>query len=191
MLKIGITGNIASGKSRIEEFIRNKGYNVIDLDSVVHDLYQNNKTVKENILKTFGELDRKVLGQIVFKDIQKKKQLEKIIYPILEEEIKKIFSKHINKVIFISGALIYEAGFDRYFDKIIFVDADYEKRLERLIKRNNYNIDEAKKRLDSQNLNYIDKADYIIKNNGTLYELELLCNKVLNEILMLGELDGI
>ena len=163
MLKIGITGNIASGKSRIEEFIRNKGYNVIDLDSVVHDLYQNNKTVKENILKTFGELDRKVLGQIVFKDIQKKKQLEKIIYPILEEEIKKIFSKHINKVIFISGALIYEAGFDRYFDKIIFVDADYEKRLERLIKRNNYNIDEAKKRLDSQNLNYIDKADYIIK----------------------------
>ena len=191
MLKIGITGNIASGKSRIEEFIKKKGYNVIDLDIVVHDLYQENKTVKENILKTFGELDRKVLGQIVFKDIAKRKQLEEIIYPVLEEKIKEFFSNCKDEIIFISGALIYESGFDKYFDKIIFVDSDYETRLNRLIKRNGYSKDEAKKRLDSQNLNFINKADYVIKNNGTLEELELLCNKVIKEMLLLGEVDGI
>ena len=85
-------------------------------------------------------------------------------------------------MIFISGALIYEAGFDYLFDKIIFVDCDKNLRLKRLMKRNNMEENEAKNLINIQNDLNKTKADYIIKNDGDLDSLREKIQKIINEI---------
>ena len=86
-------------------------------------------------------------------------------------------------IIFVSGALLYEANFAPMFDKIIFVNAPFKVRFERLKKRNNLNNEQALKRMNSQNDNFKNKADYILENSSTLSVLEEKTDKILNEIL--------
>jgi dephospho-CoA kinase len=167
MIKLGLTGNICSGKSEVEKIIENKGLKVIDLDKISHKLLENNSEIYEH----FKTLNRKEIAQIVFSDIKEKKFLENIIHPLLYDFILDEFKKDYD-IIVISGALIYEAEFDKLFDKIIFVDAPYEIRLQRLIKRNNLSMDESKKRLNCQNDSNKSKADFIIENNGSIEELK-------------------
>ena len=69
-------------------------------------------------------------------------------------------------MVFISGALLYEAGFDKFFDKIVYIDTNENTRLKRLIKRNNYTETEAKKRILAQKDDYKYKADFVIENNS-------------------------
>ena len=138
MIKIGLTGNIASGKSEVEKIFLKKGFIVVDLDKISHQLLENNDEVKMSILNKFNTLNRIELAKIVFGDLNKKKILEDIIYPKLKEYIINLFKINNDKrVVVVSGALIYEAGFNELFDKIIFVDANKDLRLKRLMKRNN------------------------------------------------------
>ncbi len=173
MLKVGLTGNIASGKSEVEKILQKLNYCVFDLDKTVHYLYQNDEKIKNLILQKFSTLDRKKIGDIVFSNPQKKLELENIIYPRLKELIFELFEEYKNeKYIFISGALLFESGFNKYFDKIIFIDAPYELRLKRLIKRNNLSQDEAKKRINAQDNSNKDRADVIIQNLKDINSLE-------------------
>ncbi len=179
MNKIGLTGNIASGKSEVEKIISNLGFEVIDLDKIVHNLYEDN-AIKEELLKTFSTSNRKEIAQIVFKDKNKLKKLEEIIHPILKNFI---INLDDTKVTFVSGALLFEAHFDKLFDKIIFVDAPLDLRLKRLMKRNNLSKNEALVRITSQNSNYIKNADYIIENDSNLEELKQKVTDLLPKIL--------
>jgi len=193
MLRIGITGNIASGKSEVEKVIKKRGYKVFDLDEVVHCIYDSDLKVKEQLIAEFGTFDRKAIGKVVFVDLNKKKKLESIIYPVLKKNIMDIFDKNLNeKFLFVSGALLYESGFSEFFDKVIFVDAKEEIRLKRLMKRNNFSLSEAKSRIKLQNTKNIDKADYIIVNNEKIENLEPACNSIIEELHKLsGEDNGI
>ena len=177
MVKIGLTGNIASGKSELEKIIKNKGFKVIDLDETVHFLFENDKEIKAQILKEFKTLNRKEISNIVFNNLERKKVLENIIHPKLKEIIKNLEDEKV----FVSAALIYEAGFDYLFNKIIYVDAPYELRLKRLMKRNNLTIEQAQKIMNSQKNNK-DKADFIIENSSTLDVLEENFNKIIDLI---------
>ena len=181
MLKVGITGNIASGKSQVENIIKKLGYIVFDLDIISHKLLENNSDVKALILKEFNTLDRKIIGNIIFNNKEKKEKLEKIIHPKLKEFCINEFNKD-NKIVFISGALLYESSFDSLFDKIIYVDANKDLRIERLIKRNNLTKEEALLRINSQQNNK-SKADFIIENNSDLNELEAKVNSILHELI--------
>ncbi len=165
MLKVGITGKIAAGKSSVENILRKKGFLTVDLDEVSHNLFEDNKDTKEKILKEFHTLSRKKIGDIVFSDKAKRKKLESIIYPKLQNYILNLFKKDY-PVVFISGALLYEAGFDKFFDKIVYIDTNENTRLKRLIKRNNYTETEAKKRILAQKDDYKYKADFVIENNS-------------------------
>lgn len=180
MFKVGLTGNIASGKSVVENIIKNHGFEVFDLDIISHDFLKNNDDIKKAILEEFKTLDRKELAKIVFADISKKNKLEKIIHPKLKEFCLELFKRDY-KIVFISGALLYEANFDKLFDKIIYIDAPKEIRIERLIKRNNLSYEDALLRINSQNNNKL-KADYVIENNTTLDELEIKVNLILREL---------
>ena len=181
MLKIGITGNIASGKSMLEEIIANSGYMVIDLDIISHKLLE--KECKYEVLKEFNTTNRKELGKIVFADKNKLKKLENIIHPKLRNYILNFFEENKNeKAVFISGALIYNAGFDDLFDKIIFVDANKELRLKRLIKRNFYDEKTALMRIEAQNNTFKNRADFIVENNTTKENLKKETLKVLSQI---------
>lgn len=185
MIKVAITGNIASGKTVAEDFIK-QFYPVMDTDKIAHVLLEKNQDI---IKKTFSEFDitennkisRQKLAKIVFSDTTQKEKLEKILHPLIKNEIIRFFDEYKNsKMVFVSVPLLFEANFENLFDKIIFIYANDSLRLERLIKRNNLTISEAQKRLNSQisQEEKLKKCDYIIKNEGSIINLQNELEKV-------------
>ena len=159
MLKIAITGNIAAGKSAVESILA-KDFPVYDADKIAH--------------KFLGDIDRKALGEKVFSDANERKKLEEFIHPKVKAEILKIFNESNDKCIFVSIPLLFETGFDKMFDKILFIECDNDIRLERLMKRNNFTKEQALKRMNSQlpQDEKIIKSDFVIHNNTSQEELE-------------------
>ena len=170
MLKIAITGNIASGKSEVEKTIA-QYFPVYDADKIAH--------------KFLGNVDRRALGEKVFSDPVERKKLEEYIHPKVKDEILKIFSESKDKCVFVSIPLLFETGFDKLFDKIIFVQCDDKLRLERLMKRNNFTKEQALKRMNAQmpQDEKINKSDFVIHNNSTKEELAEQVNELLNNFL--------
>ena len=159
MLKVAITGNIAAGKSEVEKLIAQAGYTVFDTDKMAHEI--------------LGNVDRKKLGDIVFRDNESKKKLEAYIHPIIKSKLEEIFKQNID-VVFVSVPLLFETDFYKLFDKTLLVMCDDNIRLNRLIKRNNFTKEEALLRMNAQipQEEKIKKADFIIENNSSLSVLE-------------------
>ena len=175
MLKYAITGNIASGKSQVEILLAKKGYVVYDADSIAHEILDTITDFYGYDVFTNGKIDRKKLGELVFKNNDLKTKLEKYIHPKVKTKILEIFKKHKNdNAVFVSVPLLFEAGFTNLFDKILFISAPEEIRLNRLMQRNNLTKEEAQIRIDAQdNEEYkIKQSSYIINNFGDLAELQ-------------------
>ena len=176
MLKVAIVGNIASGKSTVENILETKGFKVFDTDKISHKILESSKEVKE----VFGTTNRVELAKIVFSDNQKLKTLESIIHPKVKQELEKIFLMNYN-LVFVSVPQLFESGFDILFDKIIYITADENVRLNRLIKRNSYTLEEAQKRINAQEEGQKrEKADFIIENNSDFSNLESQVEKILS-----------
>lgn len=173
MLKVAITGNIASGKSEVEKIV-SQFYPVYDVDKIAHAI--------------LGNVDRKALGEKVFSNPKALKELEEFIHPKVKQEIINVFNgieterniagliaPSLNKnIIFISIPLLFETGFETLFDKIVFVQCDDNLRLQRLIKRNNYTEEYAKKRMNSQlpQEDKIKNSDFVLNNNSSKEDLK-------------------
>jgi dephospho-CoA kinase len=179
MLKIAIVGNIASGKSTVENIIEQNGFKVYDTDKIAHQILASNTDVTES----FGTNDRKEIAKIVFSDSNKLKILESIIHPLVKKKLEEIFSLE-SSIVFVSVPQLFEAEFDKMFDKIIFVSANEDIRISRLMHRNNLNKEDALKRIKAQDTEQskIEKSDFIITNNWNYEELEKKVLEILNKI---------
>lgn len=192
MLKVAITGNIAAGKSEVEKILREKSFQVLDADDVVHNLLRDDEDVKNKFLEAFegldileyGEISRHKLGKIVFTNKVLREKSEKILHPLVKDEIEQFFneqSENGEKIAFASVPLLFEAHFENLFDKIILVYAADNIRLNRLIERSNLTQEQAQNRLDIQ-MNQDDKkalSDFVIYNNNSLNTLKADVEKTL------------
>ncbi len=192
MKRIAICGNIASGKTTVQKFLEEKGYKVLDTDEVSHKLLTvKNKELFDAFkdLDVFenGEFSRYKVGQLIFSDINARQKISSIMHPQIADEIKKFFKENKSEdFLFVGIPLLFEANMEYLFDKIIFVYADDDIRLERLLKRNNYTLEHAKARMDSQTsqLAKLYKCDFIIKNNSDIESLKFSIDNLLREILV-------
>lgn len=189
--KIAITGTIASGKSTFCNIIRQMGYPVFDSDNYAKLVYHKNnpiyneivKLFKEEILDKNREINLKIVAKIIFENEYKRKELEKLIHPFVLNGINNMIEKS-NDFFFAEVPLLFESGFDKYFDEIILVTCDKEIALERCIKDRGYTKEEALSRLNSQiDAKYkIERADYVVYNNGTISDLKKSARELILKI---------
>ena len=180
MISIAIVGNIASGKSTVENVLRKKGYKVFDSDIIAHEVLDD---LSEKILEAFkdydisenGRISRQKLGALVFDDKNLKEKLENIVHPEIKDRLKKIFEENkLEKYIFVSIPLLFEVGWRNLFDKILFIYTEDKIRLNRLMQRNNFTKDEALARIKSQlpQEEKVKVSDFIVNNNHSIDVLQ-------------------
>ena len=196
MKVIGLTGNIASGKSVVASMFEDLGAKVIDVDDIARKIVEPNETAWKKIVDTFGQnilnpdstINRKKLGEIIFNDYEKRKILNDITHPKIIQNARDKVEKYKNEmveVVIIEAALIVEkGGLKDLIEKLIVVISDEESQIERLTERNGFSKEEALSRINSQmpTSEKVKHADYIIDNSGTTSETENQVKKLWHEI---------
>lgn len=186
--KFAITGGIGSGKSTVAEIIWRQGYAVFSCDEIYKELLYRkeflNKIASEfdGVIKEDGALDRAKLSKIVFEDKAALDKLNSITHPAIMEEVFKRSSGL--KLSFTEVPLLFENGFERYFDGVLVVLRDVNERIASVSKRDDIDVKTVNLRIKSQ-LNY-DNCDfakyYVIHNNGNFEDLEQNVAEILENI---------
>jgi dephospho-CoA kinase len=161
MLKMGLTGGIASGKSAVAAMLREMGFPVLEADLVAHKLIEPGQPAHDEVLSEFGaeladsagRIDRGKLGAVVFADPVKLAKLNKIIHPRVEETLFRQFEhwqrSGVRDAGFVEAALLVEAGIAEKLDGLVVAFCSPEQQLERLRARGMSEV-EARRRLAAQ-----------------------------------------
>lgn len=182
-LIIGLTGSIGTGKSTIANKFRDLDIPVVDADLIAREVVEPGKDAYQDIVATFGKeilqndktLDRKALGNIVFNNEEKRKQLNAIIHPAIRKEMVRQRDEWVRngkECVVLDIPLLYESGLTHYVDKVIVVYVDPEIQLQRIMDRDQSTEEEAKSRINSQIpvSEKAKKADAVIDNNRSKEE---------------------
>jgi len=183
-VKIGITGGIGTGKSHVSKIIEKNGYVVLNADNIAKQIMFEDESVKELIISEFGEksycddkLNTIYIASKAFSSVQSINILNSIVHPPMVEKINELMNIEFkkSKIVFVEAALIYEAEVDGILDYVLLVTSNENSRIERIKKRDNLSEIEIRKRMqfqipenEKENL-----ADFTIKNNSTLLDLEM------------------
>jgi len=187
MIKIGITGSIASGKSTVLKYFREKNISIFSADVEVSKIYKNKNFLKK-IKKIFNLKNNLNIKIQIKKKIKKDKnnldRLEKIIHPIVRKKMKLFFKAKKNKRLTMSEVpLLIENKLNKYFDIIVFVDAKKTIRLKRYMQ--NKGEEKIFLFLNKRQLSRkkkIQKSNYVINNNKTMKELKKNVNSLFNNL---------
>lgn len=180
---IGITGGIASGKSTVTNFLRQEGYKVVDADALVHKLQNPGGRLYRILVEHFGQeiilengrLNRPLLAKRLFSNPVELEWSKETQGEVIREELATLRDQlaQTEDVFFMDIPLLFEQGYDSWFDEIWLVYVDKKTQIERLMNRDHMNVAEAQARLESQwSLSKKKKlASHIIDNSGTQKEL--------------------
>ncbi|MGB2897994.1 MAG: dephospho-CoA kinase [Candidatus Acidiferrum sp.] len=161
MLRLGLTGGIASGKSAVAAMLREMGFAVLDADALAHKLIEPGQAAYEEVLQEFGpsiadtsgRIDRAKLGTMVFADLAKLDRLNAIVHPRVAEVILSQFEvwrrSGVRDAVFVEAALLVESGIHKKLDGLVVVWCRPEQQLERLLARG-LSQTEARRRIDAQ-----------------------------------------
>lgn len=182
MFVIGLTGGIGSGKSTVAALFEKKGITVIDTDQLARDVTKPGTFALKKMVEYFGvsilhkdgQLDRSLLRTIVFNDAQKRKWLEKLLHPLIREELQKNINNVHSSYCIVIIPLLFETEKNPIINRILVVDSPENLQIQRAVKRDQSSEHEIKKIIESQ----IDRekrklgADDVILNDGSLEDLE-------------------
>jgi dephospho-CoA kinase len=196
MLKVGLTGNIAAGKSTVADVWRSLGATVVDADELSRRAVDPGTPAFSAIAAEWGEqvvepdggLDRAALRRIVFADPAARERLEQIVHPAvagLREEIYREAQARGERIVVADIPLLFEVGLVDEFDVVVLVDAPVETRLARLIGDRGLDPDEAQRMIAAQMASELKRAraDYVIENAGSRDEVEWRARDVWEELL--------
>ena len=195
---IGITGGISSGKSTVTNFLRHRGFQVVDADALVHQLQAPGGRLYNILVEHFGnqvvlkngQLNRPLLASLIFSNPKEQEWSKETQGQVILEELASLRNRlaKTEKLFFMDIPLLFEQGYESWFDETWLVYVDRDTQIERLMKRDSLTIEAAEVRLASQWP--LDKkkklATHTIDNSGSLDQL-------LSQIISLlerGELDA-
>ena len=185
MIKIAVTGSIASGKTTVAKMLSGKKYLLFDADKEVKKIYKK-RFFKNKIIKKLGTNNKNQIKKLLSKNPEKLRTIEKIIHPLVRKELKSFVKKNKRqKFLIFEIPLLIESRLMKSFDKIILVNSKKVLRLKRYLKRRKNKI--FFKLLDKRQLSPIKKikfSDHVINNNVYLKNLRKNVMIIKNKILM-------
>ncbi len=174
MTIVGITGGIGCGKSMVSQIIRLMGFPVYDSDTNAKKLTDENAEIRQKLTEIFGtelyknnRLDRALLAQRIFSDAQARQTVNAIIHPVVLADFVHWSRKQTSPIVCIESAILFESGFDKYVDKIVFVTAPMELRVARIQQRDNAAQVDIQRRMAAQSSDeaLAKKSHFIVKND--------------------------
>lgn len=183
---VGVTGGIATGKSTSTNYIKMRGYEVIDFDKIAHDILDDKMTIKQlvnifgdKILNENNEIDRKKLGSIAFKNKVDLEALNNIMHPKIYQKAKEEIQRFSDeKILFLDIPLLFETKnkFEEFYklvDEFWLINSREETQISRLMIRDKISVDEAKEKIRLQMpLKVKSKlSNVVIYNNNDIYAL--------------------
>lgn len=191
---IGITGGIASGKSTVTEFLRQKGFQVVDADAVVHQLQKPGGRLFQILVEHFGEkvllengeLNRPLLASLIFSNPEEQEWSKRTQGEIIREELAALRNQfaQTEALFFMDIPLLFEQNYASWFDETWLVYVNRDVQLERLMKRDQISKEAAESRLNSQwpLERKISLASHSLDNNGNQEQLIAQVVQLLEEM---------
>lgn len=194
---IGLTGNFGMGKSTILELFHQLGAITYNVDKFVHEILENPEMIRliagvlgrDVLIKnsTTVSLNKKKVADMIFEDAQKRKAVEGLIHPEVLEAVKLAASEALIKdpstVFIVEIPLLFEAGYEHYFDKVIVVHCSRRIAFSRLSQKG-FTEDEASKRTSAQMpiSEKKNKADFLIDNSGTIADAKMKVKEIYSNL---------
>ena len=181
MLRIGLTGGIATGKSTVSNYLKELDYPLIDADVIARQLVEPGQEGLKRLVAKFGAeilnesgaLDRQALGQRLFGDAQLRQEVDQLLHPLIYEALEAESQRLAQagaKLAFFDIPLLYETGYDQKMDQVWVVYLPHDLQVERLMARNSWSQDQAEVAIASQASIEAkrQRADLVIDNQGSL-----------------------
>ena len=204
MLRVGLTGGIAAGKTAVSEMLAARGAHVIYADRVAHELMRPGQSVYARIVERFGrdilsedgQINRTALAALAFADKRNVEDLNRIVHPSVIEHQERwmdnIEREVSDAIAVVEAALIFEAGLGDRFDKVITVACSKEQKVERLARRMGVDLETAHKEVERRSSAQMSdeekasRADYVIDNSGPLEDTERQVDKLFSELRLIA-----
>jgi dephospho-CoA kinase len=178
---IGLTGNIATGKSVVRRMLEHLGAYTIDADALSHRVISKGAPGYQPVLDRFGtwlldkdgQIDRNKLGRLVFSDGQALAQLEDIVHPYINQAVDLLIKRSTQSVVVIEAIKLLESNLRSVCDTVWVTDADQKVQAERLVSKRKMSQDDAMQRIHSQSAQKekLASAKVVISNNGSFEDL--------------------